>query len=237
MWEISRITQKPMSYVIFSKPMALSKRSESVCLFFVFFPPFFRVLSRASSSAYRPDGTALGFAHIQFEKQDDAVAACDSAAKEPMYILGRNVRIDFASQKVKSPPPNNKLYFSQFYGDEEDLRKATREFESSIISYFMRKLPQQACHVAFLTSLFLFLVKDVKSGQPTGTGFIEFMSVERATDALEQLGGMVLSDGKKFSLSYAKPRLVRNTDGNQRGRRAGFASDWGGSNRSNEYRR
>jgi hypothetical protein len=68
-----------------------------------------------------------------------------------------------------------------------------------------------------------------------GTGFIEFMSVERATEALGQLNGMVLGDGKKLTMKFAKKRMPRSDDSNQRGRRAGYGGDWGGSRRSEPY--
>jgi len=163
--------------------------------------------------AYRADGTASGFAHIEFAKLTDAKAAIDSATEEPLFLLGRTLRLDYAGKgRTIEVRPNNKLYFSGFNGGEAEIRSAAREFDSSIISFF--------------------LLKDRSSGQPTGTGFIEFMSVERATEALEQLDGMVIGDGQKLNLRYAKPRQPRKTDG---GQRQGYGGDWGGSRRSEEY--
>lgn len=164
---------------------------------------------------YRPDGTASGYAHIQFEKLDDSIAAYTSGAEEPLYIMGRNLRLDYAGQKSKHIEPNHKLYFFGFKGDEAELRKATREFESGIIGYYM--------------------LTDLATRKQSGTGFIEFTSVDRATEALERLDGTILSDGNKFSLNYARARQPRDNSGNQRGRRAGYAGDWGGGRRSQEF--
>jgi len=83
------------------------------------------------------DGTASGFAHIEFEQLDGAVAAFESASEEPIYLLNRNLRVDYAGPKTTPIAPNNKLYFSEFHGDEVDLRRAAQEFESSIISFYL----------------------------------------------------------------------------------------------------
>jgi hypothetical protein len=93
-----------------------------------------------SYSGYRQDGSSGGFAHVQFEKLDDAIAAYESAMEEPIFLMGRTIRLDYAGTKIAAAEPHNKLYFVDFRGNEEDLRKATREFESSIISFYLREL-------------------------------------------------------------------------------------------------
>jgi len=173
------------------------------------FQPYGRVVD--VRIRYRDDGTNAGYAHVQFEKLDDAIAAHASATEEPLYFLGRNVRVDYSSARFTATEPNNKLYFTEFHGDEADLRKATREFASSISGFYQ--------------------FKDTATGVFNGAGFIEFMSVERATEALRQLQGMVLDDGKRLVLRYALKRPRRRDDDGQRGRRG----DWGGSRQSELY--
>jgi len=168
---------------------------------------------KAIRVAYRMDGTASGFAHIEFAKQSEATAAMNSAAEEPIFLMGRTLRIDYAGKGVEAQP-SNRLYFHGFNGGEAEIRNAAREFESSIINFY--------------------LLKDPTSGQPTGTGFIEFMSIDRATEALERLNGTVLGDGQKLNLKYAKGRQPRR-DSNPRGQRPGYAGDWGGGRRSEEF--
>ena len=68
-------------------------------------------------------------------------------------------------------------------------------------------------------------MKDPITGVYNGAGLIEFMSVERATEALRQLQGMVLDDGKRLTLSYARRKTPRRDDASQRGRSAGYAGD------------
>jgi hypothetical protein len=77
---------------------------------------------------------------VQFDKVEDAIAAYESAVEEPMYIMDRDLRIDFApGRKPASVVPYHKLFFDGFPGTEAELRAATREFESSIISVFFCK--------------------------------------------------------------------------------------------------
>lgn len=91
-------------------------------------------------SAYKPDGSARGFAHIQFASKADAIAAVDSINEEPMYIMDRDIRVDFAPVRTPvAPEPYHKLFFQNFEGDEIMLRDAAQEFESSIISVFFCK--------------------------------------------------------------------------------------------------
>ncbi|KAF5376147.1 hypothetical protein D9615_007655 [Tricholomella constricta] len=134
------------------------------------FEPFGEI--EAVRISYRPDGTARGFAHVEFANEADAAAAVKSITEEPVYLLDRDLRVDFAQRRAKAPDarePTHSLYFHGFRGDQEALRQATRSFESSIIN--------------------VFFIKDRETGLETGSGFIHFMSVERATEALNELNG------------------------------------------------
>ncbi|KAJ7500750.1 hypothetical protein B0H11DRAFT_2155416 [Mycena galericulata] len=118
----------------------------------------------------RPSGESRGFAHIEFLREADAIAAFESFAEEPLYMLDRNVRVDYAPLRPTSNnPPSHKLYFFDFRGNEEALRLGLKDFETSI----------QRMH----------FLRNQMTGEITGSGFVEFMSVERATQALETVNG------------------------------------------------
>ncbi|KAF9468370.1 hypothetical protein BDZ94DRAFT_1318032 [Collybia nuda] len=169
--------------------------------------------------ALKPDGSTRGFAHIQFVNKEDAIAAFESVAEEPMYIMDRDVRVDYAPVRTRAvQEPYHKLFFQNFEGDETMLRNAAQEFESSILS--------------------VFFLKHAETGDLTGKGFIDFMTVSRATEALERLNGQRLSNGTSLNLSFAHPPRVRSDDGGQRGgprSSYGGSGDWGGGRRSTEY--
>ncbi|KAF8063994.1 hypothetical protein FPV67DRAFT_1782364 [Lyophyllum atratum] len=125
--------------------------------------------------AYRPDGASRGFAHVEFVNEADAAAAVESTTEEPVYMLDRDLRVSFAERKprpTETRTPTHSLYFHGLRADPEVLRNATRPFENSIIN--------------------LFFLKDRETGKETGAGFIHFMSVERATEALHELNGLDL---------------------------------------------
>jgi RNA recognition motif-containing protein len=52
-------------------------------------------------------------------------------------------------------------------------------------------------------------VRNPTTGEPTNSGFIEFMDQETATTALEALDGSRTSLGESISLSYARPRRTQ----------------------------
>jgi len=83
--------------------------------------------------ALRPSGESRGFAHVEFMREEDAVAAYESFHEEPLYMLDRNVRVDYAPVRPTSNnPPSHRLYFFDFRGTEEALRSALNEYETSI---------------------------------------------------------------------------------------------------------
>ncbi|KAF7297080.1 hypothetical protein MIND_00940900 [Mycena indigotica] len=130
-----------------------------------------------------PQGTFKGFAHVEFEREDDAVAAHDSFAEEPLYMLDRNVKIDYAASRAtgrKMPSPS--LYFFDFRGDGLALRHSLSAFDQDIIrTYFLRSRV---------------------TGELTSTGFIEFKSVEAATAALQKHNGRMTKFGP-LNLEFA----------------------------------
>ncbi|KAJ7255057.1 hypothetical protein B0H12DRAFT_1323258 [Mycena haematopus] len=158
--------------------------------------------------ATRPGGEPRGFAHVEYLREEDAVAAYESFAEEPLYMLDRNLRVDYAPIRPSSKnPPSHKLYFYDYRGNEEALRTVLNEFETSIQRvYFLR---------SNLT------------GELTGSGFVEFMSVERATQVLTKLGGTVTPYGP-LNLEYA---INRQDGGRGGGGGGGGRGGGGGGNR------
>lgn len=94
--------------------------------------------------ATRPGGEPRGFAHVEFLRDEDATACFESFAEEPLYMLDRNVRVDYAPVRPTSTnPPTHRLYFYDYRGNEEALRGALNEFETSIqrIHFRASRLP------------------------------------------------------------------------------------------------
>ncbi|KAJ7715239.1 hypothetical protein B0H16DRAFT_1806066 [Mycena metata] len=114
---------------------------------------------------------------------------CMSFAEEPLYILDHNIRVEFAPERpTAANPPDQQALFYDFRGNEETLRTVLAEVEGSIMK----------AH---------FLCSSV-TDELTGSGFIEFQSVERATQALEAVGGTMTPFGT-LNLEYVinKPQM------------------------------
>ena len=97
-----------------------------------------------------------------------------------------------------------------------------------------------SCYKYGLCVIFLNLfdsVQDSDTGVRTGTGFLEFRSVERATEAMQQLNGTVY-EGRAINVKYARKTSKQAREGgsvNRRGQRAGYGGDWEGGRRSEGY--
>ncbi|KAJ7250597.1 hypothetical protein C8J57DRAFT_1187956 [Mycena rebaudengoi] len=160
----------------------------------------------------RPTGESRGFAHVEYLREEDAIAAFDSYTEEPLYMLDRNLRIDYApARPTAANPPSHKLYFFDYRGNEEALRTVLKEFESSVQS--------------------TFFLRNQMSGELTGSGFIEFMSVERAGEAIKALNGLITPYGP-LNLEYAMQRKAVERSGEQPrgggGNRGGYGGRQGG---------
>ncbi|KAH9476780.1 Nucleolin 2 [Psilocybe cubensis] len=133
------------------------------------------------------DGRPRGFAHITFSTQEAATAAMNSSAAEPFHVAGRDLFLDYARQNRSLPPlaPNKKLYFPQYYEDEDSLRQLFSEFKDQITS--------------------IYFIRDGNTGEKTNAGFIEFTSTEVATEALDKLNKTPTGDNTFLSLSYSRP--------------------------------
>jgi hypothetical protein len=82
-----------------------------------------------------PDGRPRGIAHCEFATKEIALAVVESAAQEPISLLGRELRVDFSAgnRGQQSAEPSEKLYFSGCSGDEDEIRSLFKQFSDSII--------------------------------------------------------------------------------------------------------
>lgn len=93
---------------------------------------------------YHPDGRARGFAHIEFENQDDAAAAFESAHEEPIYLFGRDLRVDYPRPKPEqAPSSSNQLFVGNlpFMYEKHELREAFEAFGPVTAVRFGRSIP------------------------------------------------------------------------------------------------
>ncbi|KAG6883873.1 hypothetical protein C0993_003203 [Termitomyces sp. T159_Od127] len=135
--------------------------------------------------AYHPDGRSRGFAHVEFADLHDAIAAHNSLKEEPLYILDRDVRVDYAAARNQTLSPSSTLYFHSFPGTVNDLRGVTSDLADNILN------------IVFL--------KNRETGQDTGAGFIHFTSTANAEEGLKQLNGRQYGDDI-IRVRYAAPR-------------------------------
>lgn len=85
------------------------------------------------------DGRPRGTFHVDFASKDSAVALMESAAQKPIHLNGRDLRLDFASDNIRTPvtDPSEKLYFHGCSGDESAIRTIFQQFSGSIVDVFL----------------------------------------------------------------------------------------------------
>ncbi|KAG6879355.1 hypothetical protein C0992_003399 [Termitomyces sp. T32_za158] len=135
--------------------------------------------------AYHPDGRSRGFAHVEFADLHDAIAAHKSIKEEPMYILDRDVRVDYAAARNQTLVPSGALYFHGFRGTLNDLRNVSSDLADNIVN------------IVFL--------KNRETGQETGAGFIHFTDIPSAEEGLKRLNGRQFEDDV-IRVRFAAPR-------------------------------
>jgi len=183
-----------------------------------------------------PEGMSRGFAHIQFSSVEEANEVVKADNEDPILIMNRDIFLDHAAVQEKPVhEPYHTLYVRPFDGAEEDLREVFSDFEDSIAG--------------------VRLLKDRNTGASRGSGFVEFKTVESATEALETLKDPKdPSSGRQITLKYAKPNrpefahdLKSSPEGrkrrfnpkeNDRGSRRNnaYGDDWKGPRRTENYR-
>jgi RNA recognition motif-containing protein len=142
----------------------------------------------------RPDGTSKGFAHVEFTNVAAATKVFQAAQNEPVMLGNRSLRVDYAAERTPTleTQPYHKLYVYDWRADEEALSSAFKQFSRSITS--------------------VHILRDM-DGKSLKSGFVEFTSVEQATEALNVLNGHEPEYGNKLNLSYARPRRTQQRSG------------------------
>jgi RNA recognition motif-containing protein len=133
-------------------------------------------------------------------------------------IQEREARVDRASPPTGVNPPSSRLYFNGFVGDIEELREALGEFGEQAIDLFLR----ESFSLDYTPFTYASLVKD-PSGVQTGAGFLEFRTIQLATEAIKALNGTALTPRSNFEITYARARKERpSRDGGERRGSFGF---------------
>jgi len=143
-------------------------------------------------------------------------------------MQGRPIKVDFAPPRMRAvSEPYHVLYVSGFIGDEQELRGAFKEYESNILGVRLcLSLFFSRCSFCFLffekkNLLFTPLVVNPMTGEPQGAGFVDFLSIEHATNAMQALQDAEYAPGTTLKLSYARPRPQRRD-------RGGYGQEQGG---------
>ncbi|KIM89869.1 hypothetical protein PILCRDRAFT_84711 [Piloderma croceum F 1598] len=172
---------------------------------------------KAVRMGIRPDGGFKGFAHVEFADLASAIKAYEAHSDEPLYMVGRAIRLNYAPKREASDtPPYHKLYISDFPKDEQALRKAFASYVDKITDVHM--------------------LIDKATGDILNNGFIEFDSIESATEALNELNGRELEYGIKLNLAYARPKREPSFKSHGSDWRGGQSNSYGAS-RGGGYQR
>ncbi|KAK2465554.1 hypothetical protein APHAL10511_002446 [Amanita phalloides] len=137
------------------------------------------------------DGKSKGYAHVDFAKLEDAIAAYESGQEEPFWVQNRTLLLDYAKgiKEQQSSRPFKVLYFKHFDGDAQTLRTAFKGHAHNIIS------------IDFLAPR--------EPGRSSNHGRITFRNEEQATAALEELNGKEVEEGLKMDLEYGHNNMKR----------------------------
>jgi hypothetical protein len=157
--------------------------------------------------------------------------------------LDRKVFTDFApTRTVINKDPHHKLYIFDFAGTEDELRDAFQEYSENIIdvhlsAYILDFIHRRTTHLSYHAK-----VKNPQSGESLMAGFVDFASIEKASEALEALNGREIAYGSKLKISYArKPKFQTDREGNERAPYSrhnttrSYGGDWGGGKRGSDY--
>ncbi|KAG5352550.1 hypothetical protein C0989_001768 [Termitomyces sp. Mn162] len=139
--------------------------------------------------SYSPDGRSRGYAHVEYADVNDAITAYGSFKEEPLYLLDRDIRVDYATRRNRdAAQPSISLYFGNFSGTMDNLREITAEYQNSITN--------------------MFFLRDRETGEQLQSGFIHFNTVSEAEAALRALNNRTSGDAI-LNLRYAAPKRQR----------------------------
>ncbi|KIK65068.1 hypothetical protein GYMLUDRAFT_56533 [Collybiopsis luxurians FD-317 M1] len=139
------------------------------------------------------------FAHVEYLKKADAEAAMTDLQGKAI-VLDSPVVLDYAA--VKTDPPNNKLYISQFDGDLAELRKLFQDHKEGLGKMVMLK---------------------------NRNAIVEYENVEQAAAAKDALDLSESSSGRRFRVFFSSPRPTRteSSDSSRYIRRSkSYGGDW-----------
>jgi hypothetical protein len=155
---------------------------------------------------------------------------------EPLYVVGRAIKLDYAPARSNrgDPAPYHRLYISDFNKDEQTLREAFASYGDKLVDVHLCTFVLS--YNFRLSQLIILSVTNRMTGDVLNSGFVEFDSIETATEALNEFNGRELEYGLKFNLTYAHPKReagLRSHGGDWRG---GQSNNYGAS-RGGGYQR
>ncbi|KAF5369445.1 hypothetical protein D9758_002646 [Tetrapyrgos nigripes] len=125
-------------------------------------------------AAQHENGRSRGWGHLVFSAMENAQRVIDAHREDPFMFYNRAIIMDFARDGRK---PSDQLYFSGFLGGVDQMKNTL-----------------ESCRPRFVK-----LLRDSNTGEPTGTGFLSYNSVEEATAALKYI-----NEELEFTVEYAK---------------------------------
>lgn len=155
------------------------------------------------------------FGYVEYVNAEDGVNAQEAMHEKDLD--GRNINVDFSKPKNKDAPRQDR---QKTYGDNTSPPSET---------IFVANLPFDVTEDVVAEEfgkhgsvLGVRLPTDMESGQPKGFGYVQFGSIDEATEVFGKMSGAVIN-GRPVRLDYSTPRPPRNDDSPRgRGGRGGF---------------
>ncbi|KIY44875.1 hypothetical protein FISHEDRAFT_25274, partial [Fistulina hepatica ATCC 64428] len=166
------------SDTIFVGNLPFSSTVEDVKTLFEVFGPI--EIIRPSTA---PSSLHQGYMHVQYKSIDGARAAIAADTQEPLWLLDRRLRVDYAASRDNAIPPSHRLYFYDFGGPESEVRATIHEYDREVVS--------------------VYFIRDKVTGEFRGSGIIQFVNMQVAANALQSLNGAVSPEGHTLHLKYS----------------------------------
>jgi nucleolin len=183
-------------------------------------------------------GKSKGFGYVDFAEKSSATAALELNETE---WEGRTIKVNYSHPKADKPAGDNK------FGAGGAKRQFNDELSEASSTLFVGNLPFSATEDQVWEIFGEFgkvsnvrLPTDKEDGRPKGFGYVEFLSQEDATKAVEKGRGSegLEIDGRALRLDFSTPRPPRDQNGGggfgggrgggRGGSRGGFGGDRGG---------
>ncbi|CDZ98778.1 Nuclear localization sequence binding protein [Phaffia rhodozyma] len=163
----------------------------------------------------RETGRSRGIGYVEFTDQESAQKVYDLAKKEAFVIDGRDVKVDFATQRGANPDSRAKAF-----GDKISDPSATLWVGNLAFSMGEDDLWEAFGEHGAVTNIRMPTDRD--TGAAKGFAYVQFGSEKDATAALQAINGKDLQ-GRRCRIDYAPAR-----DENGGGSRGGFGGGRGG---------